>query len=113
MELRNPFNLYTRLLYDGIWFCWLCGGNGVNKGGLELHHIVGRDSSSPFNSALLCGECHRGMNHSQEEEQHLFFLTLRFLYSKKYKPTPYDLEFLDKYKYRLFSEVVINYIDKI
>lgn len=48
MQLRNPFSSATRLLFD-VWICWKCGGNGQQKGGLELHHIVGRSSNSPLN----------------------------------------------------------------
>lgn len=113
MFLNNPFSLDTRLLYLGVWYCWICGGNGQNKGGLELHHIVGRSSNSPLNSALLCHECHSHMGHSQEEERALFLKTLRFLRSIKYQLTSQDMYFMEDNKQRLISEEVIEWIKSI
>lgn len=113
MELRNPFSLDTRLLYLGIWYCWECGANGNDRGGLELHHIRGRISASPLNSALLCHLCHSGMNHSQEEEQRLFLKTLKYLHSIRYIFTPADMLFMEDNKERLFSTEVIEWVNSL
>ena len=94
MNLKNPFTVETRLLFMGVWSCWDCGSNGVNRGGLEIHHIVGRSSNSPLNAALVCNACHAHFNHSQEEEQRLFFKTLKFLKAIKYELTSQDMYFM-------------------
>lgn len=113
MNLQNPFPNYVRNLYLGVWYCWECGGNGTNRGGLELHHIMGRNSNSALNSALLCGLCHKGMCHSQEEEQRLFLKTLKFLKSINYIFAPKDLLFMEDNKARLFSDEVIGWVNTL
>lgn len=113
MELRNPFSIDTRQLYWGIWYCWICGSNGNGRGGLELHHIRGRISASALNSALLCHECHSGMNHNQEEERMLFLKTLKFLHSQRYIFTQADLVFMEENKERLFSDEVVQWVNTL
>lgn len=98
MELKNPFPLEVRNLYLDCWECWLCGCNGVNRGGLEIHHIWGRVSASALNSSCLCGYCHKRMGHSREEHQKLFRKTLQFLWSLHYSLLPVDNEFLELIK---------------
>lgn len=49
MHLDNPFSKETRELFRDVWVCWECGQNGQETGGLELHHITGRDSDSAYN----------------------------------------------------------------
>lgn len=89
MKLRNDFSLETRLLFEGVWECWICGQNGSNRGGLELHHITGRNSNEQTNAALVCQQCHSHMGHSKEEEEFLRRKTKIFLqrYEKKFNTT--------------------------
>lgn len=103
MNLQNPFPPEVRNLYLGVWYCFNvsedgtpCQSNGVGRGGLELHHILGRVSGAAFNSCLLCGECHRHIGHSMDEQRKLFVATLQFLNSIQYKPTEEDIQFLAK-----------------
>lgn len=113
MQLANPFSIDTRLLYLGVWICWECGQNGQQRGGLELHHIMGRNSDSPCNSALLCKQCHAGMCHSQEEEQRLFLKTMKFLKAIRYQMTATDMYFIEHNKQRLISQDFIEWIESI
>lgn len=112
MQLANPFPIDVRKQYLGIWACWICGRNGSDRGGLELHHIMGRISDSILNSALLCKVCHEHMNHNQAEEQYLFFLTLKFVKSIGWWLTEKDIAFMNEHKERLFSDEVIEWADK-
>ena len=112
MQLQNPFTLNTRLLYLDCWTCWICGSNGQSNGGLEIHHITGRDSNSPFNSSCLCGSCHRHMGHSQEEEQKLFLKTLEYLYNLEYEPMDSDFAFITAHAY-LVTEAVKEWLKKL
>jgi len=110
MKLAFPFSFEVRLLYLNCWKCWLCGENGQRKGGLEIHHILGRISDSAFNSSCLCKECHSHMGHSQEEECKLFLITLKYLYDMKYQPCEKDYDFLNKNGRRLLTKEVIKFI---
>lgn len=103
MKLDNPFPQEVRLFYLGCWTCWICGGNGQDCGGLEIHHILGRVSSSIFNSCCLCKHCHAHIGHSQEEEQMLFAKTFKWVYNLGYKVREVDEEFLEKNFERLFT----------
>ncbi len=97
--LNNPFPLEVRLLYlYNNYECWLCGKNGSNCGGMELHHIWGRISASALNSAPLCKGCHVHIGHTREEHQTLLRKTIRFLLSQGYKLLPVDHEFLELVK---------------
>lgn len=60
----------------------MCGGNGQDSGGLEIHHIWGRVSWSAFNSSCLCKECHGHVGHSREERTNLLRITVSFLQGK-------------------------------
>lgn len=113
MNLRNPFTTETRLLFLGVWVCWQCGGNGTQAGGLELHHIMGRISASPFNAAILCHNCHEKVLHTQEVESVLFLKTLVFLKSIKYRMTSEDMYFLEDNKNRLLTPEVNRAIEKL
>lgn len=93
MKLKNPFSDETRqLFWEARYRCWKCGGNGTNTGGIELHHITGRDSSSPFNAAPLCKRCHNRVGHTNKEERLYVQLTMRYLWGKT-TVTDYDIEF--------------------
>lgn len=103
MQLANPFTVETRLLFDDIFACYECGKNGSDCGGLELNHITGRDSASPFNASVLCKGCHEHVGHTQVEEQKLFLMTQRILYTKGYTTTEEDMIFIQCHP-RLISE---------
>lgn len=111
MNLKNPFSQRTRSLYIGVWYCWICGGNGTQNGGLELHHIMGRNSASAFNSALLCHGCHEKMCHNQEEERMLFLITLKFLLEMRYIPTEEDVKFITENEQRLIGDEAVHYLN--
>lgn len=64
------------------------------RGGLELHHIFGRISSSALNSALLCGYCHKHVGHTQEEQHKYLRITILFLSKEGYKLKQEDEDFL-------------------
>ena len=90
MKLKHPFSNETRwLFFDARYRCLNCGSNC----GVELHHILGRVSSSPWNCCPLCHICHASVVHNQTEHQRLFALTLRFLFEQRYTPTIEDYEF--------------------
>ena len=83
MKLKNAFSDDTRqLFWEARYRCWRCKGNGTTCGGIELHHITGRDSSSPFNAAPLCKLCHSVVGHTDKEEQLYFRLTMEYLWGK-------------------------------
>jgi hypothetical protein len=96
MELSNPFSEETRLLFLYVYACFLCGRSDR---GLELHHIIGRNSNSPFNACPLCHECHEHIEHTPEREAQLFKLTVDFLAVNQYKPQNADWQFLINYPY--------------
>ena len=93
MILQNPFPDYVRNIYLDCWECWICGQNGTQTGGLELHHIQGRNSYSAFNSAPLCKLCHSMIGHTLEEEKTLMIKTAKYLVKHNYQFTEYDLQF--------------------
>lgn len=101
MNLQNPFPPDVRNLYLGVWYCFYvdeegneCNSNGVGRGGLELHHLLGRSSACAFNSCLLCKECHNKIVHNLDEHRRLFVRTLAFLKSIAYNPRRSDIEFI-------------------
>jgi hypothetical protein len=96
--MRNEFDSQTRLIFFDLWECWLCGQNGEGRGGLELHHIKGRESNSALNAAPLCHYCHEHMNHNDKEEKDLMARTVRFLVRICYNFNEDDLAFYAKYK---------------
>ena len=98
MKLKNPFPLKVKKLYLNVWECVECKQNGTDRGGLELHHIKGRESNSALNCAMLCGVCHSCKNHNQEEEQKLMIYQIRFLLRNKYEFSKCDLRFYAKHK---------------
>jgi len=98
MRLRNNFPDKVRNMYFDIWECSLCGRNGQFHGGLELHHIRGRISSSALNCSILCGECHSHMSHYFEEEKRLMQKQIRFLLRNNYEFKENDLKFYNQHK---------------
>jgi len=108
MKLNNPFSNDTRnhYLYNNFT-CWECGGNGSGSGGgLELHHIYGRISASPLNSAPLCHSCHSKVGHTYEEHQRYLQKTLRFFLSEGYQLNEEDNIFLETVKKDLLGIVI-------
>lgn len=94
MHLRNPFSQETRNLFLYVYACWKCGANGNGRGGMELHHIFGRVSYSPYNAAPLCHECHDLVSHSHDERLFLIRKTWTFLEQENYVQNAYDTNFL-------------------
>jgi len=101
MKLKYDFPPKVRLLYLYHTACFLCGSNGSDCGGLEIHHILGRVSDSAFNSSCLCRCCHAKMVHNQQEHREVFAHTFEFLRSSRLRgdflPTEYDWWFLEKH----------------
>jgi hypothetical protein len=95
MKLKNDFSNETRHLWLGHWECGLCKKNGQTTGGLELHHIYGRVSDSPFNSVVLCKKCHASIAHNDDEHRKLLAYTIRYLLKIHYRPVPEDYLFLE------------------
>ena len=110
MQLKNPFTNETRNLYLYCYSCFNCGRSDL---GLELHHVIGRSSSSPFNAFPICLACHGRACHSQEEEQKYFAINLRFLHSIGYKPTEEDLQFLRENYLRLVTPSLQKWLDSL
>ena len=105
MKLQNPFKPETRELFRDCWICWECGENGQRTGGLELHHITGRDSNAAINGAILCKGCHSHANHNQNEEAKYTLKTLHFLYSICYTITADDLKHLHDHPWLVTQEM--------
>ncbi len=53
------------------------------------------------------------MGHSQQEEQKLFFITIKYLFDKEYKPNENDMNFLNEYGEHLITEQVTEFINKL
>lgn len=104
MKLKNNFSQETRNLFiDVEYLCFLCGGNGQDSGGMELHHILGRESNSPYNASPLCKECHKiadnkGVSSLNETQIKLLRKTEFHLGVMNYKPKEEDIVFLEKWK---------------
>ena len=113
MKLENPFSQDTRLLYLYRYDCDFCGGNGNGVGGLELHHITGRYSNSPFNASVLCKECHAHIGHSQSEEKQLFAKNFIWLYNSGYNPNEDDLLFVKSNYQRLFTRFLEKWLENL
>lgn len=113
MHLQNPFPLKVRKQYIDVWYCWNCGCNGSDIGGLEIHHIRSRISDSIFNSSCLCKLCHSKIGHSQEEEQELFAKTFKWVYNIKYKPDKNDIDFLEKNYDYLFTDELKEWLKNL
>lgn len=98
MNLKNPFPLRVRVLFMDAWECWICGENGTRTGGLELHHIWGRVSSSALNAAPLCHVCHEKVLHTRSTHWYLLKKTIRFLARASYIWLDEDIEFMHSIK---------------
>jgi hypothetical protein len=106
MKLQNPFSQETRELFRDCWQCWECGENGQRTGGLELHHITGRDSNSPLNASILCKGCHAHALHTNDEEAGYTMTTMKYLYGIGYSVTERDTEHLSKHPYLVTTKLV-------
>lgn len=105
MKLRNQFPFVVRNLYLDCYECWMCGSNGNGRGGLEIHHVTGRDSAAAFNSSCLCHFCHENIEHTNDREAELFLRTLKHLYDIEYRPTDDDFNFLKDHHYLINDDV--------
>lgn len=101
MKLDNPFSQETRNFFLYQTWCDQCGSS---TGGLELHHIRGRISSSIFNSSVICLCCHKSIKHTQEEEQKLFAITFKKCYNLRYKVNENDIDFISRNYDYLFTD---------
>lgn len=108
MKLANPFPQSVRLLFLYVHACFICQRSDR---GLELHHIVGRSSSSAFNAIPICPVCHSKMGHSQEEESQLFGLLLPFLFNVKFQPLSSDYEFLIKNNHLIKGQEIEKWLN--
>ena len=106
MKLANPFPPKTREWFRDCWQCWQCGENGQRTGGLELHHITGRDSSSTFNGAILCKRCHAHAKHTNEEEALYTEITIKYLYNLGYPIQDIDLEHIERHPWLITPKLV-------
>lgn len=102
MILPNPFSSEVREVYRYNTKCFQCG---LSAGGVELHHIWGRVSSSIYNAIPVCRECHSHMGHSKEEHARLFALNSVFLTKIGYKATDYDMQFIDSFVIPIYNEI--------
>lgn len=94
MRLSHPFSEQTRLLFLYCYKCGECGQNGSQTGGLELHHIYGRVSSSAYNAIVLCKWCHNRVCHNLDEHVRYSQRTIGYLGNHAYQRTEEDNEFL-------------------
>ena len=81
MNLNYDFPPEVRNLFIDYHTCYECGQNGSGRGGLQIHHIWGRVSSSALNASLLCQKCHERVTGSLEEKIRYFTSTCRLIRS--------------------------------
>jgi hypothetical protein len=105
MKLKNPFTPESREWFRDCWHCWDCGENGQRTGGLELHHITGRDSNATINGAILCKGCHIKALHTQSEEAGYTLTTLKYLQPLGYEITQKDINHLTKHPWLVTREL--------
>lgn len=97
MKLRNPFSEETRMLYFYHYECCWCQQNGWDA----IHHILGRVSSSPLNSAPIHNlKCHIGNSllDTFENRSMLLKKTRNILLLTGYVFTTEDKQFIIKNK---------------
>lgn len=99
MRLKNAFPQEVRELWRDTHTCQLCGENGEQNGGLELHHITGRDSKSVLNGTPLCKLCHAQVGHTKEEEQFLYVKALARVCSHGWIIDTVDYQFLEAHEH--------------
>lgn len=106
MKLKNPFTAHTReLFYDARYTCFMCGSNGQGRGGMELHHITGRQSNSALNAAPLCKTCHGKVGHTDEEHKKLFERNLVYLKRRNYRFVEKDFSHIRK-NVRIYKQLI-------
>ena len=92
----NPFPDEVRALYSFEHTCWACGSNQ----GIELDHILGRISASPYNAFVICRKCHMKKGTKEFRIWQLDFAA-QFLEYESYNPKDNDFIFLkqaDEYR---------------
>ena len=90
---KNPFDDATRSLFMFNYKCFNCGRSDL---GLELDHVIGRGSKSPYNACPLCIPCHKVKTRGNRTIQLQWVKD--FLDSEGYQQNKKDIEFLTKYK---------------
>lgn len=93
MKLKNDFPKSVYRLFTFNYECWWCGKNHWNC----LHHILGRVSNSPLNSAPLNNfNCHIGNGQLSHHEiiEKLLHHTLQYLLQSGYRLTEKDRKFI-------------------
>lgn len=81
VALQNPFPIWVKEVFSVGVYCFKCGRTDQ---GIELHHIVGRTSCSPFNACRLCHVCHELARHTKEDEYQYSMLTHSYLCKVKF-----------------------------
>ena len=95
--MKNPFSPKTRELFFYNYSCFWCNQNKWDA----LHHILGRESNSPYNACPIHNfGCHLGNAKLDTFEQRCNLLkkTKAYLDSEGYIPTQQDKEFLKRNK---------------
>lgn len=95
---QNSFSNSDRWYFYDCWKCSVCGQNGSQSGGLELHHIWGRKApftNSILNASLLCKACHDSVGQNTETRCVLFKVTLHWLLKNHYAMKQRDIKFFE------------------
>jgi 5-methylcytosine-specific restriction endonuclease McrA len=93
MNLKNNFTEETRLLFIYCHSCFHCGKNPI-----ELHHIMGRESSSALNAIPLCPTCHLKYGIDKNKKAPFLQKTIKYLLSQHYNFTAPDIAFYQQYR---------------
>lgn len=97
MKLKNDFKEKDKELFFWNKECWICNKQHVDC----LHHIMGRVSDSPLNSAPINNfDCHIGNGKLSQFEirRKLLKKTLDYLLENGYELTKKDRDFMKKYE---------------
>lgn len=113
MELRNPFPISVRNLFLYSQYCFQCKSNGNGRGGLELHHILGRVSGCALNACVLCHYCHEKVGHTRAEHSRMFRYTMTELYKIGYTLNEEDLLFLKENYEELGGNEITTWVKQL
>lgn len=95
--MRNPFTKQTRELFFYNYDCFECSFSGWDA----LHHIMGRESSSPLNASPIHNmKCHIGNATLEtfDSRSRLLKKTYTFLMTEDYELTEKDREFMKRHE---------------
>jgi len=98
---KNPFTGTVRSIFAFERCCWDCGSNQS----VELDHIMGRESDSPFNAYVNCRKCHTNKSHKDDAKR--LQTTSKFLREEGYLPNYKDREFIKKHK-KLYQQICLE-----